>query len=84
MKAYAQIDENGIVTGISSLADEVEAENLIAIETMDESLIGRKFNASENRFDVRYDIPAGEVPVIITLADVNDKLDQILDLLKKA
>jgi len=40
---YAQIDENGIVNGLSDLSGEVNATLMIPIEIMDISLLGKKY-----------------------------------------
>ena len=44
---YAEIDENNICVGVSELADYVEAENLIEIESYDITLLGKLYNNGE-------------------------------------
>lgn len=45
MFCYAQINENNICVGISNLSGEVIADNMIRIDTMDTSLLGKKYNS---------------------------------------
>lgn len=41
---YAEIDANNICVGVSELADYVEAENMIEIESYDITLLGKLYN----------------------------------------
>ncbi|WIF95111.1 hypothetical protein [Caminicella sporogenes] len=40
---YAQLDENNICIGVSELSGEVDAPNMIKIESFDTSLLGKKY-----------------------------------------
>lgn len=42
---YAQINEENICVGVSDLSGEVSADNMIRIDTMDTSLLGKKYNS---------------------------------------
>lgn len=41
---YAQIDENNICVSVSELSGSVNYENMIALDTYDISLLGKKYN----------------------------------------
>lgn len=41
---YAQLDENSICIGVSQLSGEVNAPNMILLESYDASLLGKKYN----------------------------------------
>lgn len=41
---YAQIDENNICIGVSQLSGEINAPNMILLESYDASLLGKKYN----------------------------------------
>lgn len=40
---YAQINEENICVGVSSLSGEVKSDSLIRLETFDTSLLGKKY-----------------------------------------
>ena len=44
---YAQIDENNVCIGVSQLSGEVEAANMIRLNSMDISLFGKLYNNGE-------------------------------------
>ena len=44
---YAQVDENNICIGVSSLSGEVEAANMIRLNSMDISLFGKRYSNVE-------------------------------------
>ncbi len=48
MYIYAQLDENKICTGISQLAGEVNADNMVRLESFDQDKIWRKFDGTTN------------------------------------
>lgn len=50
MPFYAEIDENGIVSGVSELRDKETKENLIEIEFFDSSLCGKKYDRETKTF----------------------------------
>ena len=40
---YAELDENNICKAVSDLSGEVIADNMIPLETYDESLLGKRY-----------------------------------------
>ena len=56
---YAQIDDNGIVRGISQLSNQINQKNLILIESYDESLLGKKWNGTS--FDTINNITSSNI-----------------------
>ncbi|MBE0584133.1 MAG: hypothetical protein IH612_10300 [Desulfofustis sp.] len=46
MQAYAQINEEGICIGVSSLSGPVDKENLIPIDSQDVTLIGKRWDGA--------------------------------------
>ena len=44
---YAQVNENNLCFAVSELASEMNQENLITINELDVSLIGKMWNGSE-------------------------------------
>lgn len=54
---YAQINEENICCGVSELATEMNHSNLISIDGMDTSILGKIWNGSE-----WLDAPKPEIP----------------------
>lgn len=42
---YAQIDDDGVCTGLSDLAGEVDAPNMIQLDSYDMNVMGKKYEA---------------------------------------
>lgn len=47
MKIYAQLNENQICVGISQLSGEVNADNMVEIESFNESYLWKKYKNGE-------------------------------------
>lgn len=47
---YAQIDDNGVVIGLSLLSEEVNYKNMIKIDSYDISLLGATYNLKTREF----------------------------------
>lgn len=41
---YAQLNDKGICIGVSKLSEKVESENMIALDSYDTALCGKKYN----------------------------------------
>ena len=48
---YAQIDENGIVIGVSSLSGEMISDRMIKLDSYDLSLLGQRYNRETGEFE---------------------------------
>ena len=48
---YAQIDDGGIVTSVTQMAEAIEAPNLIAIQELDAGLMGQRHNDQTGEFE---------------------------------
>ena len=47
MYVYAQLNENGICIGVSQLSGQVQAANMVLIESLDTDKIWRKYDNSQ-------------------------------------
>lgn len=50
MNFYAQIDDNGLVVGVSLLSGKVHHKNMIEIDSYDISLLGATYNKKTRQF----------------------------------
>lgn len=57
MLYYAQLNDDEIVVAVSQVTGEIEADNMIARETYDTSVIGKRYNRETQEFE---DVPAPE------------------------
>lgn len=48
---YAQLNENDICIGVSQLGGEVDEVCLVAIESYDETLLGKRYNVETGEFE---------------------------------
>ena len=48
---YAQLDTSDLVVAVSSLSAEVIQDNLIPIESLDELLLGKRYNRDTGEFE---------------------------------
>ena len=48
---YAQIDDGGIVTSVTQMAEAIEAPNLIAIQELDADLMGQRYSVQAGEFE---------------------------------
>lgn len=63
MHYYAQINENGICVGVSSLSGEVQAENMIKIDSYSEDYLYRKYENgawSKEKYEPQSTAPLSE------------------------
>ena len=51
MHNYAQINEDGVVVGVSALSGLVESASMIAIPLYDLSLLGKTYNRETGEFE---------------------------------
>jgi hypothetical protein len=51
MYNYAQLNGEGICYAVSMLSGEVVADNMIAIDEYDESLLGKRYNRETGEFE---------------------------------
>ena len=65
---YAQIDDAGIVTSVTQMAEAIEAPNLIAIQELDAGLMGQRYNAQTGEFEAVEPVPVPELRQITRLA----------------
>ena len=48
---YAQIDDGGIVTSVTQMAEAIDAPNLIAIQELDSGLMGQRYSVQTGEFE---------------------------------
>jgi len=48
---YAQLDESNVCNGVSELAGKVDAPGMIEINSFDETLLGKRYNAKTKEFE---------------------------------
>ena len=51
MHNYAQINEFGVVVGVSSLSGLVESTSMIEVQSYDTSLLGKTYNRETGEFE---------------------------------
>ena len=76
MYRYAQLDNDGVVIGVSQLSGEVKDNNLILIED-DFNPWGKKFDKAENSW---VDAPKAEDPVVEEKPTVEEKLEELSEI----
>ena len=51
MPLYAQIDGENTVIGVSRLRDQTDREDMIPIDELDPSLLGKRYNSNRREFE---------------------------------
>ena len=51
MYIYAQLNDENIVMAVSQLSGEVDAPNMIQIDSFDHNLLGKRYNAKTGEFE---------------------------------
>lgn len=51
MSYYAQINNDKVIYSVSELAGSVERSDMIQIDSYDQSLLGKKYNAETGEFE---------------------------------
>ena len=69
MVNYACINNDGYCTGVSSLSDEVIADNMILIDDYDTSYLRRRYDRQNKQWTDEY-LPVPEQPIELTLEDI--------------
>lgn len=75
---YAQINEENICIGVSSLSGEVISDRLIGLETFDTSVLGKKY--ADGLWE---DVPETEIIPQPTNADILEAIQKTQDELKQ-
>lgn len=68
---YAELNESGIVKAVSRLSGEVVKNTMIPIESMDSSLMGKKYIEATGVFEA---VIQPEAPPVYTLEDIKTDL----------
>ena len=67
---YAQLNEENICIGVSDLSGEVEADNMILLESFDVDILGKKYNNGEWE-DVEQEVKENSEPIV---ENINEKI----------
>ena len=67
---YAQLNEENICVGVSDLSGEVEADNMILLESFDVDILGKKYNNGEWE-ELHQEIEQNSEPIV---EDINEKI----------
>ena len=67
---YAQLNEENICVGVSDLSGEVEADNMILLESFDVDILGKKYNNGEWE-ELHQEIEQNSEPIV---ENINEKI----------
>ena len=67
---YAQLNEENICIGVSDLSGEVEADNMILLESFDVDILGKKYNNGEWE-ELHQEIEQNSEPIV---ENINEKI----------
>ena len=71
MVFYAQLNNENIVIGISQLNEEINISNMVLIDSFDDTLLGKRYNAETGEFE---EVTQTELTELIELPTIEEQI----------